>query len=439
MNKFYSLKASKTLFLAVFSLLIGSGLLAQGPGTALRYDGAQQDHTTLPAGIVSSLTGSFTIEFWVYWQGIGANASDSANINVQPNFQRVFDFGNNTSQWMWFTPSSNFGTFGATFAISLTDGPGAQLVQSSAKLPLNTWSHVAITLDDATSTLRLYVNGVLMGTTAGVTLRADDLGATTNNWLGRSQYAADPYFHGIIDEFRISNNVRYTTAFTPVPTQFVVDANTVALYHFNEGTGQTSANAQTGPGNAILGDDLTVEGDDPQWITNSILPVNIMNFGVQKAGSKVILDWRASITGEGGKFIITRSHNGRDFSEIGAINFTANSSVQSYSFTDAAPLNGKNFYRIQVAENFVPVKYSSIVWLDMNDKSDYGVYPSAAISEVFIKTPGGVKVSVFNNSGALVKRIQLSNSQMVDISDLSKGNYFVQFEGTAETIRFIKL
>jgi len=439
MIKFYSISTlSKTLLLAVLSFVFTTGLKAQAIN-ALRYDGAQSDYTTLPAGIVSTLTGDFMIEFWVYWQGFGATTADSANINVQPNFQRVFDFGNNTNEWMWFTPSSDFGTFGALFAISLTGGPGAQFVQSPSKLALNAWSHVAITLVNSTNTLNLFINGVLVATTPGVTLRADDLGSTVNNWLGRSQFPTDPYFHGIIDEFRISNNVRYTTGFTPKPIQFVVDANTVALYHFNEGTGQTSANAQTGPGAAILGGTVAVEGVDPEWISNSILPVNMVKFGVEKAGSKVILDWKASVSGEGGKFIITRSSNGRDFSEIGAISFTAGTTVQDYSFTDAAPLNGKNFYRLEIAESFAPVKYSSIVWVDMNDKADYGVYPSAAVSEIFIKTPRGVKVSVFNDAGALVKRIQLQNSQLVNISDLSKGNYFIQFEGTVETIRFIKL
>ncbi|NLT76301.1 MAG: LamG domain-containing protein, partial [Planctomycetes bacterium] len=30
-----------------------------------------------------------------------------------------------------------------------------------------------------------------------------DLGATTQNWLGRSQYEADEYFGGALDDFRI--------------------------------------------------------------------------------------------------------------------------------------------------------------------------------------------------------------------------------------------
>jgi hypothetical protein len=29
------------------------------------------------------------------------------------------------------------------------------------------------------------------------------LGATGQNWIGRSQYGADPYFNGKIDDFRI--------------------------------------------------------------------------------------------------------------------------------------------------------------------------------------------------------------------------------------------
>jgi hypothetical protein len=29
------------------------------------------------------------------------------------------------------------------------------------------------------------------------------LGSTSQNWIGRSQFASDPYFNGLVDEFRI--------------------------------------------------------------------------------------------------------------------------------------------------------------------------------------------------------------------------------------------
>ncbi len=44
------------------------------------------------------------------------------------------------------------------------------------------------------------------------------------------------FFHGSLDEFRISKSVRYTKPFTPEPI-FSKDAETVTLYHFDEGQG----------------------------------------------------------------------------------------------------------------------------------------------------------------------------------------------------------
>jgi hypothetical protein len=35
-----------------------------------------------------------------------------------------------------------------------------------------------------------------------MTLHPADLGATTANYIGRSQFTADPYFKGLIDDFR---------------------------------------------------------------------------------------------------------------------------------------------------------------------------------------------------------------------------------------------
>jgi hypothetical protein len=50
--------------------------------------------------------------------------------------------------------------------------------------------------------IRLYMDGVEVGSGA-TTLLPKDLGVTTQNWLGRSQWADDGYFIGSIDDFRI--------------------------------------------------------------------------------------------------------------------------------------------------------------------------------------------------------------------------------------------
>ena len=49
--------------------------------------------------------------------------------------------------------------------------------------------------------VRLYVDGSLKSTSK-LCLKPQSV-PTTANWLGRSRYAADPYYHGFLDDFRI--------------------------------------------------------------------------------------------------------------------------------------------------------------------------------------------------------------------------------------------
>ena len=69
--------------------------------------------------------------------------------------------------------------------------------------------------------------------------------------LGAEKHDARPgqlAFSGLIDEFRLSTNLRYTGNFTVTTTPFSSDANTAALYHFDEAT---SGNCAEG---TVIGD-----------------------------------------------------------------------------------------------------------------------------------------------------------------------------------------
>lgn len=49
---------------------------------------------------------------------------------------------------------------------------------------------------------------------------------------------ADISYTGLMDEIRVSSTLRYMDGFTPSTSEFVTDANTVALYHLNETGGE---------------------------------------------------------------------------------------------------------------------------------------------------------------------------------------------------------
>ena len=54
----------------------------------------------------------------------------------------------------------------------------------------------------AAGSLTLYVDGMVAGADE-TSIYPQDLGVTTNNWLGDSQWEGDDFYDGLLDEFRI--------------------------------------------------------------------------------------------------------------------------------------------------------------------------------------------------------------------------------------------
>jgi O-glycosyl hydrolase/fibronectin type 3 domain-containing protein len=177
-----------------------NGTLVNGPVWAVgKYNNAvdldgSNDFITLPAGVVQGLT-SFSISAWVY-------------LDVISNWSRIFDFGTGTTVNMFLTPR-NGSTNKVRFAVTTGGAGGEQQINGSSALSAGVWTHVAVTL--AGNTGILYVNGSEVGRNNSMTLTPDSMGNTTQNYIGRSQYSADAYLNGRVDEFRI-----YETALNAV-------------------------------------------------------------------------------------------------------------------------------------------------------------------------------------------------------------------------------
>jgi hypothetical protein len=157
-----------------------------GMGKALSFDGTD-DYATLPIGELLSTLSDTTIAMWANYSGSGGA------------WQRMFDFGSGTSSYLFLTPNMASNQMRVALRTAtvgeqiITDGPLAA-----------GWHHVAVTIDSATMTMKLYVDGDIK--TSGATrLLPKDMGVTTQNWLAKSQYSADAYYKGDLDDFRIYN------------------------------------------------------------------------------------------------------------------------------------------------------------------------------------------------------------------------------------------
>ena len=73
-------------------------------------------------------------------------------------------------------------------------------------------------------------------------------------------------FRGTIDEVRLSAIARYKSDFTPATQPFEVDGYTVALWHFDEGSGDIAEDATGNGFTGLLGDTLIAGYADPEWV-----------------------------------------------------------------------------------------------------------------------------------------------------------------------------
>jgi hypothetical protein len=201
------------------------GTLSGGKfGNALEFDGID-DYVDMPDDDSLDITGDLTVEAWIVADVI--NTYKSIIVKGDAYTEGKINYG------LQIQAEQADGTI-RFFVWS----PGYTWVDSTSQVPADgNWHHVAVT-HDSSNNVKIFIDGALSGSG---TLA---LGPISNSPLdiGRHKHATVgtyQYWDGKIDEVRISNIVRYTSSFTPQTSEFISDANTAGLWHFDESVGTT--------------------------------------------------------------------------------------------------------------------------------------------------------------------------------------------------------
>lgn len=180
----------KNLEDATENYLDGASAKAPSYQTLSPKDGANRiyvgvtnnDFVQIPAGAVRSK--QLTVATWVY-------------CTTSSSWQRIFDFGNNTNQYMFLTPNN-----GSELRFGIKNNGDEQVLGTGAKLSTSMWHHVAVSIGD--EKVSIYVDGQLKAETTDITLRPTDV-MPVQNYIARSQFSSDPVLKGYVDDFRIYN------------------------------------------------------------------------------------------------------------------------------------------------------------------------------------------------------------------------------------------
>jgi len=165
------------------------------------------------------------------------------------------------------------------------DGTGEISLCGSRLVADGAWHHVAVQRRRSDGWMWIYIDGVLDveadGPDGDISYPEGAVPSETCNGpcindpylvIGGEKHGIDPAllsFNGWIDEMRLSNILRYSSNFSPAAIQFSVDPSTVALYHFNDSSGNTAYDVSGylgGPSNGSLKIGGAPEG--PQWVAS---------------------------------------------------------------------------------------------------------------------------------------------------------------------------
>ncbi|MFZ4770890.1 MAG: T9SS type A sorting domain-containing protein, partial [Ferruginibacter sp.] len=188
-------------------------------------------------------------------------------------------------------------------------------------------------------------------------------------------------------------------------------------------------------------------------VTGAALPISILYFKGSKQNNGHLLDWKVACSSSPSVTLqLERSADGRNFNTINSQSATATRCLQPFSYTDAAPLAGVNYYRLKSIDVDGKITYSTIVALLNKDKGFeiVSLMPNPAKEVAVLSVTSAVKsiieivVSDMNGKQLSKQRVSLiaGNNQLpLNVRSLASGTYQVTgitADGISKTLRFVK-
>jgi len=148
------------------------------------------------------------------------------------------------------------GQYNDTIWIRSQTASSSKEIEFDPNLQANTWYHMAVVM--GTGGIKVFLDGVLKGSdgswTQGLNGNREPIVVGASNYSNTKTYYdnINYHFNGKIDELRISKTRRYETGFTPATGPFTNDANTLGLWHFDEGSGTLAYDSSDTIHNAMM-------------------------------------------------------------------------------------------------------------------------------------------------------------------------------------------
>jgi len=164
------------------------------------------------------------------------------------------------------------------------------------------------------------------------------------------------------------------------------------------------------------------------FVIEETIPVELLSFVAQRTDAGVELNWKTATETNNSGFIIERSKDGENFTQIGFVNGRGTTTeITSYNYLDTEIETGKYYYRLKQTDFDGTFKYLNVVLVDVGLPKQFELsqnhpnpFNPATTIKFQLPVDSNVKIELFNSIGQKVSEL-LNN-------DLAGGVHEVTFE-----------
>lgn len=302
-----------------------------------------------------------------------------------------------------------------------------KFVETNTVKPATLYSVVPTNLDlDGNSNLKEFCEFDLKGGTATFMSNNPEIGVTAHNGKFLAQNLAGNEYTGID-----------TTAHA---VMFNVKRNNVSEFCFRLGA--------TVKNNSHAARQYSVYMKEFAILNPTTLPLTLVDFSALLKNEKVQLNWATTNHKDFSHFILQRSTDGRNFSDVMTLmgDEQENSAMRLYNYKDDVKAMNATvvYYRLQLVDANSNFEYSPVrmVKLTASNTVDIQTFPNPVTNEVRVLIPANwqakaVTYEIYNASGKLMNRVQNLNAgqvQQMNVQSYNNGMYIVKVSNGTETL-----
>jgi len=159
-----------------------------------------------------------------------------------------------------------------------------------------------------------------------------------------------------------------------------------------------------------------------------MLPIVLSSFNAMAQRNKVLLSWQTSTESGNKNFEVQHSIDANNYTTIATIAGIGTSALRNdYTFTDATPWAGTNYYRLKQIDQNDHFTYSRVITAKTDMGNTLAIVPNMVTSNLVIQASAKTQAVIMNGQGMVLQQLNLfPGRNQFSVAGMESGMYLLR-------------